>query len=102
MPGALAAGLFLSLSSAFVGMAPAGSAKAEMASLEPLDVAGFWLMPDGSSTVEIFDCGNGTPCGVVVAIDRDRGGMVCDEKNRNRAIRRTPRRCQAARVRFFT
>lgn len=52
-----------------------------------LDVSGKWVTPDHASVVEIRDCGDGTPCGVVVAVDPTHGGMVCDENNRDARLR---------------
>lgn len=52
-----------------------------VATASDLDVAGLWQTPDGSSVVQIMDCGDGTPCGVVVSVDPECGGMLADENN---------------------
>ena len=52
-----------------------------------LDVSGHWLTADHSSTVEIRDCGDGTPCGVVVAVDPHKGGLEVDHHNRSKDLK---------------
>ena len=42
---------------------------AGMANAEPHNVFAKFSTPDGSSHVEIGDCGDGTPCGTIVWID---------------------------------
>lgn len=58
-----------------------------VAAASDLDVAGHWVTPDGASIVEISDCGDGTPCGVVVAVHPEHGGMVADHNNPDHALR---------------
>lgn len=57
------------------------------ASAAASEIYGHWMTPDQSSVVEIRDCGDGTPCGVVVAVMPDYGGMTQDEHNRDKALR---------------
>ncbi|MEE4208094.1 MAG: DUF2147 domain-containing protein [Parvularcula sp.] len=51
-----------------------------------LDVGGYWWTPDRASVVEITDCGDGTPCGVVRYVDRRAGGMTQDRHNADGAL----------------
>ena len=55
-----------------------------------LDVGGYWMTPDHTSVVHIRECGDGTPCGVVVAVDAERGGMTADHHNRDEDLRGRP------------
>ena len=57
------------------------------ATAEPTAVMGQWLTDDHSSTVDIRDCGDGTPCGVVVAVDPAQGGIAIDDLNREESLR---------------
>ncbi|MEM1380254.1 MAG: DUF2147 domain-containing protein [Pseudomonadota bacterium] len=50
-------------------------------------MAGHWLTDDRASVVEIVDCGDGTPCGIVVAVHPDNGGMIADHNNRDETLR---------------
>ncbi|GGY54627.1 DUF2147 domain-containing protein [Parvularcula lutaonensis] len=52
-----------------------------------LDVDGLWYTPDRNSIIEIRDCGDGTPCGVVAWVDPGHGGMTWDENNPNEHLR---------------
>lgn len=52
-----------------------------------LDVAGFWFTPDRSSIVEVRDCGDGTPCGIITRVFPERGAMVSDDMNRDQHLK---------------
>ncbi len=60
------------------------------------EVEGVWLTPDGDSKVEIYDCGDGTPCGRVVWIDPealeapDTPDTVTDRNNPDPELRSRP------------
>ena len=53
---------------ALAGSAIASSAQADT-TLESHDVFGVFVTPDGTSHIEISDCGDGSPCGEIVWID---------------------------------
>lgn len=55
-----------------------------------LDVEGMWYTPDRNAIVEIADCGDGTPCGVVRWVGGRDGETVCDENNRDPSLRERP------------
>lgn len=57
------------------------------ATAAPTEVMGRWQTDDRSSTVEIRDCGDGSPCGVVVSVDPGQGGIAVDNRNRAEALR---------------
>jgi len=46
-----------------------------------INVAGLWLTADGSAHVNIADCGDGTPCGIVVWVDPAQAGGGFDDNN---------------------
>ena len=60
----------------------------------PLDVEGTWIAPnrDGriKSHVRISDCGDGTPCGVLVWLDSNANGRTLDERNPDKSLRHRP------------
>lgn len=62
-----------------------------IANANPHDVYGLWLTEAGDGWVEITDCGDGTPCGVLVWVDpvkssTDRDGQNPDPMLRERAL----------------
>lgn len=59
------------------------------ASAGQLDVWGRWYTPDHASMVEISDCGDGTPCGVVLWVD-EHDGMTVDANNPNPNLQGRP------------
>jgi uncharacterized protein (DUF2147 family) len=60
----------------------------------PLDVEGEWIAPnrDGriNGHVKISDCGDGTPCGVLVWLDPNAKGRTLDERNPDKTLRHRP------------
>ena len=58
---------------------------------EPLDVAGTWAAESRygniRGNIRISDCGEGTPCGVLVWFDPTRTNQRTDERNPDRALR---------------
>lgn len=52
-----------------------------------LDVWGSWYTPAKDTIVEIRDCGDGTPCGIVTWVDPGRGGLLADVQNPDRDLR---------------
>jgi uncharacterized protein (DUF2147 family) len=52
-----------------------------------LNVWGHWLTPDEASIIAIEDCGDGTPCGRVVWVDTQHGGMTHDLHNNDEDLR---------------
>lgn len=57
---------------------------------EEIDCAGRWYTEDQKSIVEIFDCGDGTPCGRVAWIDPDQDNIFVDNRNRDPELRGRP------------
>ncbi len=61
---------------------------------EPLDVAGTWAAESRygniKGDVRISDCGDGTPCGVLVRFDSSKTNQRTDEHNPARALRQRP------------
>lgn len=51
------------------------------------DVYGLWFTPDRASIVEIKDCGDGTPCGIVRWIAQNPDALHADLRNRNADLR---------------
>jgi len=55
-----------------------------------IDIAGTWLVEDGSGKVEVADCGDGTPCGTLIWTDPAQGepidGNNPDPELRNRSL----------------
>lgn len=51
------------------------------------DVWGLWLTHDGRARVEISDCGDGTPCGRIVWMDRAHPENAADTRNPDPALR---------------
>ena len=45
------------------------------------DVFGVWKVQSGTALVEITDCGYGSPCGNLIAIDAPNPEAVLDDKN---------------------
>ena len=74
------------------GAAALGSALgiAQAGDPAPTDVWGLWYTPERDSLVEIHDCGDGTPCGVVRWIDPVRGEVTHDEHNPDETLRGRP------------
>ena len=61
------------------------------ASAEDIDVAGTWLTVSQTSKVEIYDCGDGTPCGRIAWIDPSEDiGEGVDANNPDPALRNEP------------
>lgn len=54
-----------------------------------LDVWGRWYTPDHNSIIEISDCGDGTPCGIVTWVDQ-HDGMVDDTRNPDPTLQGQP------------
>lgn len=53
------------------------------------DVWGLWYTPDRMSIIEISDCGDGSPCGVVTWVNTEHG-MTVDSENRDHDLRGRP------------
>lgn len=53
-------------------------------------VMGHWYTPDRASIIEIYDCGDATPCGRVAWLDRETAKVTRDEQNRDPALRGRP------------
>ncbi|MEM7661785.1 MAG: DUF2147 domain-containing protein [Pseudomonadota bacterium] len=53
-------------------------------------VFGTWLTEAGDGHVEISDCGDGTPCGVLVWVDPDLTPSAYDTRNPDEALRSRP------------
>ncbi|WP_370339329.1 DUF2147 domain-containing protein [Parvularcula marina] len=72
--------LLLSLIAGIIGAddAPADSA---------IDFAGRWYTQEEKSIVEIYDCGDGSPCGRVVWIDPDQENVFTDDHNKDPELR---------------
>ncbi|MEP3891319.1 MAG: DUF2147 domain-containing protein [Hellea sp.] len=60
------------------------------AGASPHDVFGLWASEAKDGHVEISDCGNGTPCGVLVWVDPEKGGATLDVRNNNKDLRKRP------------
>lgn len=60
---------------------------ADSASMDPAAVYGRWMTPDHASVIEIYDCGDQTPCGRVTWLKDDPDGAEKDTKNRNKQHR---------------
>lgn len=54
---------------------------------DTFDVSGVWLTSDKSAHVQISDCGNATPCGVLVWLDVQAGDSPYDTENPNPDLR---------------
>lgn len=55
-----------------------------------LDVAGRWLMPEENSIIEVYDCGDGTPCGRVDWVLDDGENLVTDNHNKDPELQGRP------------
>ena len=51
---------------------------------------GIWLVESGNGKVEIKDCGDGTPCGTLVWINKANGKGDLDINNVDTALRQRP------------
>ncbi len=68
---------------------------AAAASVAPLDVYGVWESHDGTSKIEITDCGNGTPCGYIRWVEYEvpdvyTDGVLRDGYNKDKALQTRP------------
>lgn len=52
--------------------------------------AGRWYTEERKSIIEIYDCGNGTPCGRVAWIDPSPSNLQNDDHNHDPALRGRP------------
>ena len=75
---------FLIASSAF------GSTSAIAQELSDLDVYGVWRTTPTDGHVRVDDCGDGTPCGVIIRVDPDAGLGEFDSKNPKPELRDNP------------
>lgn len=60
------------------------------ANASPHDVFGLWTTEAKDGHVEISDCGNETPCGVLVWVNPDKGGAILDVRNKDKDLRKRP------------
>jgi uncharacterized protein (DUF2147 family) len=65
--------------------APAGSALSALAA-----VSGVWLTEAGDAEIEIADCGDGTPCGVMVRVQTEDGSPAIDTNNPDPDLKSRP------------
>lgn len=56
----------------------------------PHDVFGLWTSEAKDGHIEISDCGNGSPCGVLAWVDPRKGGATLDVRNRDKDLRGRP------------
>ena len=54
------------------------------------DVFGVWKVQSGTALVEIKDCGDGSPCGNLIAIDAPNPEAVLDDKNPDPELAKKP------------
>ena len=57
---------------------------------DPIDVEGRWLTHDGDSQIEISDCGDGTPCGVIAWVAPEVKSAETDNNNPDASLRSRP------------
>lgn len=58
-----------------------------VACADPHDVYGVWLSEAKDGLIEISDCGDNTPCGVLVWVDPNKEPTETDERNRDVNLR---------------
>lgn len=56
----------------------------------PLEVTGRWYTPDERSIIEIYDCGDGSPCGRVDWIAPLEDNLFTDDHNEDPELRGRP------------
>jgi uncharacterized protein (DUF2147 family) len=56
----------------------------------PLEISGLWRTARHDALVEITDCGDGAPCGVLVWIDPETSDSTYDRRNPEPALRERP------------
>jgi uncharacterized protein (DUF2147 family) len=74
----------------FIGALIAAAAFAGAAQSDTLDLAGLWLTQARTARVQVNDCGDGTPCGVVRWVDPAAAGAGKDARNPDPALRERP------------
>lgn len=67
-----------------------GALLSPAAAQESRDVYGDWYTPEKDSIIRLADCGDGTPCGTVIWIDKTRAKVLVDENNPDPALRERP------------
>ncbi|MEP6341979.1 MAG: DUF2147 domain-containing protein [Maricaulaceae bacterium] len=72
----------LIMSSLTLSFAPLASTQtSEDPTTQSLKINGLWLVESGNGKVEIKDCGDGTPCGTLVWINKANGKSDVDINN---------------------
>lgn len=72
----------LIMASLTLSFAPFVSAQgAEDSATQSLKINGLWLVESGNGKVEIKDCGDGTPCGTLVWVNKANGKSDVDINN---------------------
>ena len=61
-----------------------------IANANPHDVYGIWLTEAGDGHIEISDCGDGTPCGVLVWVDPIKLSTDRDAQNPDPMLQERP------------
>ena len=81
----------MSYRSALVLLATGFIALSPTAQAETIDIAGVWFTQSKSSKVEIYDCGDATPCGKIAWIDpAEEVGEGVDINNPDPALQSEP------------
>ncbi|MEM9233401.1 MAG: DUF2147 domain-containing protein [Pseudomonadota bacterium] len=73
-----------------LALAMAGMGSDAAARPDTLEGEGRWYTEHQKSIVEIYDCGDGTPCGRVAWIDPDKDNVFTDDHNHDPALRGRP------------
>ena len=81
----------LIVASLIVWMAPLAMGQtSETSTVSAQNMDGIWLVESGNGKVEIKDCGDGTPCGTLVWINKANGKGDLDINNADAALRQRP------------
>jgi len=54
---------------------------------DPYDVYGLWLSEAKDGHIEISDCGDGSPCGILVWVAPEKEPTLKDDRNRDERLR---------------
>lgn len=74
-----------------LGFAPLALAQTPTDSTSPTTaIDGLWMVESGNGKVEVKDCGDGTPCGTLVWINKANGKSDVDINNSDPALKDRP------------
>lgn len=51
------------------------------------DVYGLWMSEAKDGHIEVWDCGDGTPCGTLVWVDPEKADTLLDARNKDKVLR---------------